>query len=83
MEANYNQKMGIEKSKKRAKKMAFTIGKINRAMKSDDKEVKKDDADDEDGSTAESGDESGSEEEGQEELLEQEETIEVDKEEKK
>ena len=76
MEANYNRSMGIEKSKKRAKRMALTVGKINRAMKSDEKEVAKDDADE---STAESEDESGSEEE----LLEQEETSEVDKTENK
>ena len=35
--------MGIEKCKKRAKRMALTVGKINRAMKSDEKEVAKDD----------------------------------------
>ena len=79
MEANYNRSMGIEKSKKRAKRIALSVGKINRAMKSDEKEVAKDDADDEDESTAKSEDESGS----REELLEQEETSEVDKTEKK
>ena len=69
MEANYNRIMGIEKSKRRAKCMAITLGKMNMVVQKEDSN--KDNGEEEGASNSE--EETGSEEEDEEEESEQEE----------